>query len=293
MNTVRFLVFFARQSKRLPYFAATAVVWATMVVGCQVFWPIDDYEGVAAPPAISQDATADGDGVAGFDAVAEVYQESGAHKDVKGDKGPASDSTLEAEASQKESAVHDGPPVPAPPVERQPSASNPADCDPSKSDLFTWNNGSGVYAEDSATAWVSAPESSCATTCFLHAYHYDFSVVPDNAIITGIRLRAAVKWSGKLTNFCQSTYIDWGLRSFSGFPLTPAAQDNPVSLEPGDHVQWIQHGGDGDLWGFGSVTGAQIKSSDFGVFTYVYLLPPASRIDVDVVYVQVWYSVPP
>jgi hypothetical protein len=274
-------------ARALAPFVASLVAASPALGGCGLLWSLDDYDSEAT--SNSQNVRAD----AGADSVGEAdVLEGGGGRDHDSAEGGA-DSPIDTltDRDNGEGPVQDSPndaPPPTLTIEKEPTSANGAECDPSQPDLAQWSNPNAVCDDGGASASVSAPANSCKTTCLLGAYGFDFGSVPDDAVVTGIRLRAWAKWSGTLTNFCKSTFIAWGLHGIGG---AATLQDAPISLDSGEHAQWITHGGSGDLWGAGAVSGAQIKASSFGVFTYTYLIPPASRIDVDSIYVQIWYHV--
>lgn len=151
----------------------------------------------------------------------------------------------------------------------------------------TGENNAGI----GATAWTNpgtitldnATDATCnaaASSQYLVARNFDFSSVPDNAVIVGITVRAeASEHSSGTEN------LNAQLQDASG-ALTGSSQAQNIS---GTGKTVYVYGGAADVWG-ATLTPAIVKDADFGVR---FWFTTAHDVRVDFVTMAVEYELPP
>ena len=150
----------------------------------------------------------------------------------------------------------------------------------------TWVAPTNIYADDAATAYVTAPTFDAPDqTYVLKATGFDFSAIPDNATILGVICRVNAwyaKGSGSL-DLCQ-------LLDTSKAKVGTNQCATPVPLTT-DNTTIITKGADNDLWGNG-LTPAWVKSSNFGVALGMLATAANADVFIDYVTLEIYYSTP-
>ena len=150
----------------------------------------------------------------------------------------------------------------------------------------TWVAPTNIYADDAATAYVTAPTFDAPDqTYVLKATGFDFSAIPDNATILGVICRVNAwhaKGSGSL-DLCQ--LLD---TSKAKVGTNQCATSVPLTT---DDTTIITKGADNDLWENG-LTPAWVKSSNFGVALGMLATAANADVFIDYVTLEIYYSTP-
>lgn len=152
----------------------------------------------------------------------------------------------------------------------------------------TWVTPTNIYADDAATANVVHVQfDSPDQTYVLKATGFDFSSIPEGAIIDGVICRVNTWYrSGQgagSMDLMQLLYTD-KVRVGTNQCATP------VALTTNDATV-ISKGSSSDEWG-NSLTAAWVKNSSFGVGLGIAATAKDADVDIDYVTLEIYYTVP-
>ena len=127
---------------------------------------------------------------------------------------------------------------------------------------FAWVNASNVFSSDNSRATVLLPSRNDVSN-YIRATGFDFSAIPNGAIILGIEAEIERSEAGLST---RAGIIDSEVRIIkNGIISTVENKANTVNLWPSSSSEAFSiYGGSADLWSL-AWTASDIKASDFGV----------------------------
>lgn len=120
-----------------------------------------------------------------------------------------------------------------------------------------WQLCQQVYVSDNV--YCGRSSFPVGTTQYLYVYDWGFSAFSGSATICGIKIR--MERSQDPAN--SSDVTDLEMRLWNGSALSPNNYADPNPWPTAD--TYITYGGNSDLWGWGSITPAQINSVAFGL----------------------------
>jgi hypothetical protein len=152
----------------------------------------------------------------------------------------------------------------------------------------TWTTPTNVFADDAATANVTATSyDSPDQTFVLKVSGFDFSSIPDGSTILGVTARVntffrAGQGTGSL-DLCQ--LLDTSLAKVgTNQCATPVALSSTTTTI-------ITKGSTSDLWG-NALTAAWVKNSNFGIALGILATAANADVDIDYVTLEIEYTPP-
>jgi hypothetical protein len=153
------------------------------------------------------------------------------------------------------------------------------------SGMLSWTNVNGALSTTGANyAYTATDVGTQAGTNTLVLSGFDFSHIPDNAIITGIR----VHWSQNSPQPTQPIYTECDIRTNVG--VGKKASPTGYGWSEWEYPLPVSGIVTDDTWGL-NLTGAQIKSK-FEIGLFLSVVTPGFNAQLDWCWVNVYYQIP-
>jgi len=160
--------------------------------------------------------------------------------------------------------------------------------DDSSVGTLAWTNPANIVASDNVYATAAVAKGSTATTHYLKATNFGFSI-PSGATINGIVVeieqKASSNATGKRARDSEVKLVKGGAVSGDNKALTSTYYTTSDV--------WKTYGGSTDLWGL-TLSASDINSSSFGaaLSCYVEATSASVTVSVDAIRITVYYTIP-
>jgi hypothetical protein len=148
-----------------------------------------------------------------------------------------------------------------------------------------WTDQNNIFGAGEASVTASTFDNA-DRTYVLKAYNFNFSSIPSNAVITGIRVVVNCRRANGTANLALVQLLDASRAKF-GNNKTFDENEIPIPTTAADY----EFGGDGDKWGV-LINRALTQDTDFGVGIGFLATGNDADVFVDSVRMEVFYAVP-